>query len=573
MITKDESKSIIPEEFLEIVLDPAKNATLECNLAPTNKHVIEAMTYLQSIKSVGAFAAPFTLSRVAVAVNVIANGFVIARLGGDASAAGPIMVSSLYSILTACAGVLLSTGILIGKLHGEVEQHLQLDNLEEAQLTQKEIGHALRQSFVLSIILAIPSVTAMLMMSQLLEVSGISSEIALQAQQFLTGTTAGVLPMYWSICDQQFAMATGHPNLPLITGLLYVGLSMAIGYPLALGGLGLVGMGPAGLGYGMAVAGWVSFLGLRAYFLREQFKPYALYDPRYRNFFNGFSDFFTLGIPLGAQALSEWGNLTILSTLVGLSGKRAAIASLGSFEIISSVSLMSGALGQAVSVKIANLLGEMSILEKQGLHQEMAIQNDNIKITGNSALIIGVVANIILSAFMAGCAHQINSLLISSEYSDDNYVKWLAQIMMYTNAIGLIFDTIRTLAGGALGGSKDVIFASVVSLITISLVGLTCGGLLTNYAHYNANFLFITRNAGIVLAAVMILAKWYIKDHIPEATNEMEVKDENLSLTRAKPKSYFNFFKNQPDLPINEDTAVIEDITALPTLGKQALTM
>ena len=93
---------------------------------------------------------------------------------------------------------------------------------------------------------------------------------------------------------------------------------MGFGYPLALGALGLPMLGVTGLGYGMTAAAVVSFAGLRLYFLRNEFAAYQLFKLNLHGLFKDFLPMVKFGMTMGFQALTEWGNLAILSTLLGL---------------------------------------------------------------------------------------------------------------------------------------------------------------------------------------------------------------------------------------------------------------
>lgn len=358
--------------------------------------------------------------------------------------------------------------------------------------------------------------------------------------------------MYWSTSDQQFAFATGRTNIPLITGGAFSALSMLLGYPLALGSFGLPELGTAGLGYGMSAAAWMSFLGLRGYFLREEFEPYKLYSVQESGYFTNVADFLKLGLPMGAQALSEWGNLTILSTLMGLKNPQAAIAALGSFEIISAVSLISAALGQASSVKISNILGEMSVLEKKGYIKGMHVLENNLKRLANSGILTGAAVTMILSAFMFGLPNQISSFFIDPANLHDAAILSMAKVMLYTNAPGLILDTVRTIGAGALAGSKDVVFAPAISFITMSLLGLSAGGALTQAADYNPDWLFITRNAGILFAAGGIISRLWLKNYLPFEPNPGQIEEiieehtEQSILVSTVGRNTSGFFNSRP---------------------------
>lgn len=129
---------------------------------------IVPLSYMDAISTIARFSAPFILSRVAVAVNVIANGLVIPHLGSNAVSAGPIMISGVYAIIAPARSLLLSTGILIGKLNGQANEYIKMGDLEQAKNLHEEIGQLLRESIALGVLLLIPTSAIMLFMKQIL---------------------------------------------------------------------------------------------------------------------------------------------------------------------------------------------------------------------------------------------------------------------------------------------------------------------------------------------------------------------------------------------------------------------
>ncbi len=494
-----------------------KPQTESSSLLPKSAHA-HSLSYLQATGNIIRFSLPFTISRVAVAANVLANGSVTPTIGADAAAAGPLMISVVYAVLGPGRSILLSTGILIGKKYGEVQALLKAGNNAEASRIQVEIGTQLRQSFLFGTGLGLVSMGIMIGMGPILQTTGLNENIVHEVEGFLNSTAVGMLPIYWSTSDQQFGMATGHKYIPMVFGTLFPILSMAIGYPLALGLLGLPKLGTVGLGAGMAAAAWLSFISLRCYFLKSEFAPYQIYKMSLQGITNQFSELLKLGMPLGFQALTEWGNLFALSNLVGNKGFKVSMAANGSFQIITAATLITAALGQGISVKISEQLGKMKIADQLEQYKDVMVINNNIKRLGNAGIITGTIATAALTAVLCSLPKQIQSMFISHDDKSYEEILLMSQAILMINAIGLIADTIRNMSASALGGSKDVMFAPIISLVTMSVLALSIGGIVSNYLDYDANWLFITRDIGILAAAVGISAKWLMKSHVPQAT-------------------------------------------------------
>lgn len=539
----------IKNETSSIVED--KNASVPYNTLQENPSDLTVVSYPRAAWDISRFSLPFAISRLAVATNVIINGSITPKIGPNAAAAGPQMISIVYAVLGPGRSILLSTGILVGKKYGEVQALLKSGKIAEAKEVQEAIGDQLRQSIVFGTILGIPSMAFMIAMGPILKSTGMDPAVANEVAGFLNGTASGLLPMFWSTSDQQFAMGTGYKNTPMIFGTIFPLLSMAIGYPFALGSFGLPKLGTAGLGYGMSAAAWISFASLRLYFFTAEFSPYKIYKCQTQGLFNKFSELWKLGLPLGFQALTEWGNLFFLSSLLAHKGSKASMAANGSFQIITATTLISAALGQGISIKISEYLGKMKIAEQLGHFAELDVINTNIRRIGNAGITVGSIAATGLMACLVTMPKQIQSIFVSHDDPDYEEVVTMAQAMLITNAIGLILDTVRNLSASALSGSKDVLFAPIISLLMMSLMALGFGALLTEHWDYDANCLFITRDIGILAAAFGVSMRWFMKNYTLQSTKVSSVKIEELPDSSSEPMvrnaSNSNSFFNQKD--------------------------
>ena len=472
-------------------------------------------------------ALPFVLSRLAVAINILGNGFVTPHIDASAVAAGPLMISAAYAIIGPARSFLLSTGILISKLQGEIDELTK--NGGDAQLInekKQQIGNQLCQGILVGLIWAGVTAGMMLSVAPIMAALDVNEDVISNVRGFLNNVAVGLPAIYMSTCDQQFALATHRKNLPLFFGSLFPVLSMAIGYPTAL----VAGMGTKGLGLGMSAAAWISFIMLRLYFLKDEFKDYQLYKPQIRSLLNKVSDLCALGVPKAFQSLSEWGNLFVLSQLLVHSSKESSMAANASFQIISAFTVINSGLGQAISVKVAGQLGVMKAANDLGASSDdLAVYNKNSKALGNSGIVIGTMISAILAMFLYIFSKPIESAFLTDGTDDHQKVLKLGAVMLVTNGIGLIGDTLSNVTASGLAGSKDVIFAPVVRFLLMSAMALPVGWMLTNKESDSPNMYFIARNVGIMLSAFMMLIRWTLKDHCNTVLPAAEPAKKTLS--------------------------------------------
>lgn len=503
------------DEASDFKLSVSTHTSSDVEQQDQKENKVTRLSFAQAIKQVGTFSMPFVLSRMVMSVNIIGNGVIFAKLGSTEAAAGALITTCNYAIINTMRSAIISTGIPIGDLNGEKTSAEKAGAVNVAQLKCVAIGNMVRKSWVLGAMLAVPTCGALLSTGTFLKALHISDPVADTVQEYLTTMTYVTLPIFWSTSDQQFALGIKRKNIPLVTGALYAGLSMLFGYPLALGVYSLPKMGVKGLGIGMAVSGWMSLIGLRIYFkLNKDFKPYGLFELNFQGVFDKFLDLLKLSLPFAFQTFTEWGNLAALSIMVGVLGKNESIAAQVSIQPISAFNLALLGLAQPVSVLISNTIGEMRDKIRQQDHESVQIYQANIKKFGNAGIAIGVSASVITCGFLVGFPKQITSFFNSEASAQD--IEDLAQTWLFINAVGLIVDAFRNMASGALAGFKDVLFAPILSFITMSIIGLSGGGCLTFLLDGDADWLFSTRDIGILLATIGIAMRWMSKEYVEE---------------------------------------------------------
>lgn len=327
-----------------------------------------------------------------------------------------------------------------------------------------EIGGLVRRSWIVGTLLAIPSLALFLTSGALLKAAGINPAVAEAVQGYFTGISYGLVPIFWNFSDQQLTVGLNQQIPTLLSGIAYSAMSALFGYPLALVLFGLPKLGTAGIGYGASISGIISLVALRAYFLlNSEYKKYGLYQLRHTGAFKDFLDFMKIGVPIGLQNLSEWGNLAIIALLAGLLGQEVLQAAQASFIPLSAVSVLFLALAQARTVTIADSLGTAEAALTNGDWNAYRIAHRNAKILGYVGLGISAYATLVIAALFVGTPRIIASLFIETHQPNSVHIFQMAQEMLIINGIGLLADMVRNVAGGGLRGYQDVLFVPIVS--------------------------------------------------------------------------------------------------------------
>lgn len=462
---------------------------------------VTLMALKSAFKKTLYFTAPLALGRVAVVVNNLGNGLVFTLLNTESAAAGAIITTIINACLAPTRNALQSETMMI------------VDRLSANR--QDEIGGVVFKGWAVSLLYTLPIVGIFLSTGYFLRLINISDDIAQEVEHFLVPFSAAVFPILGSAADQFFAIGIKKPNINLVIGLVGVVLSMSISYPLAFGWLGLPKVGIAGLGIGAAVSAWLNLIILRLYYLfNKDFRPYHLFKAKFANNGSDLIKLLKVGIPIGLLSLIDWTDLFTLTLLSGVLGKNVLIAMEVSLQPICAYYLILQSLAQATSRLIADEVKILSTLANDNRTNKKLkeIVNTNIRRFAYCANIIGVTGSAVMCGLFVGIPKQLTEFF-GTDSSNPNFNEILitAQAILLINGVGLLFDAPRNIAAGILRGFDDVIFAPLINFITMLVIGLSAGGVISLLLDWGANWLFITRDIGIILAAAGLVARWLFK--------------------------------------------------------------
>jgi Na+-driven multidrug efflux pump len=215
----------------------------------------------------------------------------------------------------------------------------------------------------------------------------------------------------------------------------------------------------------------------------------------------------------------EWGNITVISVLLGLLGKEYLSASQPSIQILCATNTLLQALAQATGVYISNLVGGNASMKR-------------VRHSGLSGILNSVLLCLPITLLCFSIPRPLTIAFTHVDSHDDDFFD-MAQTIFYINAAGLLTgEALRQAGAGALRGQKDINFAPIWSFIMMSVLGLTSGALLSNYFDEGVDWLFITRDIGLVLAGIMLITRWALKTK-SEDFDDIEAQDEASALLPA----------------------------------------
>lgn len=463
---------------------------------------------------------PFMLARLSFAANGVANGIVFHGLGSDEVKAAPLIATFSYGIIGTIRGIILATGILVGRKHGGSRK--------------KDIKHTVNQGWLISLALSLPAMLLLYYAGTILKSIGTDHNVVKKIDDYFSFFIYGIPPTFLLTAEQQFAIGIGKPRITLCAGSVFSLLNMLIGYSLAFDCCGNSVSGIQGVAIGAAIAPWLTLVGLRVYyFFSKDIQPYELFAAPSKDSLRNIIDFFKIGIPLGLQRTSEWGNLAAISVLIStLDDESALAAEQVSLQPMSAFTLMLFALAQTAGVMVSSLIGRINKIKtvQDGSNiQSLKALKHNAKKLGDVAILFGFIMSVVTTVFFIVGSDLLIKALMSDELSKDPAARSQAKNLLIICGVGILFDAIRNVTAGSLRGVDDVVFSPMVGFITMTLVALPIGGYLSLEVEKGSQALFILRDVAMALSALVIAHRWF-NTSIAKFTNTLESDDPTRQL-------------------------------------------
>lgn len=359
---------------------------------------------------------------------------------------------------------------------------------------------SLRAGLVACVLLTVPTVLVALVSPLVFASLGVEPSVIPAARRFVYARIPGMPMWLFFMAAKAYLEARGITRPLLVGGWLANIFNLVVATLLVFGDrtlvrvglppLGLPALGSLGAGLGTSIANAV-LAGIALYFAWKA-RPEGA-----RVFGGGWSELVVMtrkllrvGLPMGAQILTEAGVFALISILVGRLGARAS----GAHQIamgLASYTFM-GVLGisSATAVRVGRAIGAR---DEGGPRR---------------AWLVGMGLVIV---YMAGCAATFLFLSrpLARIFTDDPAVQEIAAGLIQIAAAFQIFDGIQGVAGGALRGAADTRFASWANVACHWGVGLPLALLLGFSLAFGTTGLWWGLSAGLVVAAAVLSARFW----------------------------------------------------------------
>ena len=407
----------------------------------------------------------------------------LAHLGTKELAAGAVVQWIFFTLIVILWGTLSSVSVLISQKHGAKDE--------------KGIVQALFDGLVLSILMVIPAFFLLKHIAPILISIGQDATTVAYAKDYLNGLSWALLPDFTGLVLLQFLIGMGHTRTNMAFSLLWVPLNVFCNYSLIFGKFGFPELGMAGIGWGTALAYWISTILLILYLsIKKSYRRYfkAILQLRATRYL---AELCHIGLPMGAMYCIEVAFFLVLTLLMGSIGSVELAANQIAFQYMGQTSVMTFAIAQAVTVRMGHTLGA------------------NQPALAERAAYIGVCFAFGFMLIIAMCYWTIPEKLIALDL--DTTLPQNAEIVAYAKKMLMLcgifelLETVRFVLFGALRGLKDTRYTLLVSIISFWVVSLPLGYFFAFGIHLGGKGLWIGTLIGAVVSITLLALRFRVK--------------------------------------------------------------
>ncbi len=424
---------------------------------------------------------PLMLSRGVTIAQGFFSTLIIAQINEETLAASSLF-NTLQAVLTSTAmSSTYSVSVFVAEACGQENRPLA--------------GRILNQGWVYAAIISIPTVGIALASRPIFLLLGQSANYAQISQDYFFAASASIPGNILLVCSQQFADATKRPIIDFITTIINTGLSLGLGYCLALGKFGLKPLNVVGLGIASSASAWLTFAGLLFYYkFSSSYQNYDIYRNQIRETLYILKKLIQVGVPIGVKSLLEMSAFFMANIMVGWIDQDSMVAQQCANQYLLLFSSVYMSIAIATSILVSEEVGENDFLSARRLGYTGLCLSTGI--TSVCSLACVVVPKILLSP------------LINENDPANEHIVSLAKDLLIVHAIDLLLDNVRNVSSGALMGIFDTqspLFASIIALLAIA----TPGGYLFGFPlGWGLLGIYIARDIGVMLSAIYLLNKW-----------------------------------------------------------------
>lgn len=373
-------------------------------------------------------AIPLAAAYLAEFAMFVTTKMVVGKLGYHELAAVGIAGNLSFEVLVILMGLLSIVGVLCAQAEGAGEK--------------KQAGLAVRQGFIISLLIGVPAMGLIWKLDTVLGWTGQDPIVMQLLAPYLHGLWPCVLPMLFFAVLRNFVSALARPQAVMTITVAAVLINYLLTLWLVNGGFGVPALGLFGAGIATSIVSWLMFFALLWHVYRTPpLRGYGVFADRWKFDPTICKEIMVLGIPVAGLVLLEAGMFSAASILSGI----ISAETLAAYEVVMSWAgipfVLALGIAEATMVRVARGAGSRRF--------------DFARQSGFVGMGIGTGLLVILMVIPLGFAAYIIDIFISPSDPGFTVVSLLAVEFLTIAAIFQVFDGLQAIAARALRGVKD----------------------------------------------------------------------------------------------------------------------
>jgi len=445
----------------------------------------------------------FGVNSALIAVHLIGNGVILSSFGANAKAASAI-ISSIQSVSSGSIfGVMLYTGMAITP-YLATKDYLTAGMIIKSSWLIAGGLSAMASIFFLTMPLFMPHI--------------LNQETAKDVDDFfLTFIPGSFFDPVLANSGILIALIEKDWIFPLILTALYRLHALGFAYLFSK----TLNMGAKGVGLGTSVSGFLSFIVSQIWLTRKPYQPYKLFNCYIQNLSLHSKSILKNGWKLALQRLTEWGNTAAITIVIGAINNHALQEIVPAIQSNFLISLSLQGMAQAAMVFFRKDCS-MKKLHRDQFNQTLSASELNKFLSFSKKSKLSFVKNSVAGFLLSGAISFIIFLirksimnLFLSDQANEHDANTLLLVMIFACAI---IDSQRIIYGGMVLGWNDLLYPTLVSLVLMTFLGVTLGGIIPVVEKSDSPFpMFWIRASSILISSILIFFR-FIKHLREDAT-------------------------------------------------------
>jgi len=438
--------------------------------------------YRQEFFSLMRLGIPLSFAHLAQTSLSFIDTLMAGRLGNEAIAGIALGSTTFYLVIFVISGVLLGVNPIVSQAKGASEDD--------------KIAGVLRQAFVLSIILVLPSLLLLYNAETLFKLLQQPADVAKQSGDYLKAISWGLFPAFIFLSLRSALESLSDTRPILVLSLFNIVLNVALNEVLMFGHWGFPALGLVGTGYASAMVMWFACLALIAYYCwrYSHLKIFSFDQVFSQQSRKQMWELIRVGVPIGLTIGFEISMFSASTFAMGWFGKEALAAHQIALQTASIAFMIPLGISIAASVRVGEAMG--------------AGDTSRARVAGNLGILTSGAIMVVPGLCFAFFPQIIVGLYLDlGDAANATVIAQAVSFLLIAAAFGVV-DGLQVGGSMVLRGMKDTRAAMLLTLLAYWGCGIASGAIYAFVFGWGGKGLWYGLTTGLAVAALILFLRF-----------------------------------------------------------------